>query len=110
VFRKYFYGPYSDDLSDVIENLVALGMIDETKRYLSEGVIQYTYRLTKFGDGFLTTHLTRREYRKPPMSNLVKGLRELSQIPTPSLVATSKALLRNLETERSKTAVQTIAA
>jgi uncharacterized protein YwgA len=110
VFRKYFYGPYSDDLSDVIENLVALGMVDETKRYLADGVIQYSYRLTKFGDSFLATHLTQKQYRRPPMSDLVKGLQELNQIPTPSLIANSKAILKNLDAEKAKTPVQAITA
>ena len=31
-FKPYFYGPYSEDLSDAIENLTALGVIEEGRR------------------------------------------------------------------------------
>src|SRR5437773_11856616 len=56
-FKPYFYGPYSEDLSDSVENLVALGMIEERRRYLAAGVSEYSYRLTKGGVGFLETNV-----------------------------------------------------
>ncbi len=92
-FKPYFYGPYSEELSDAVENLVALGMIEENRRYLDEGVIEYSYKLTRRGIGFLDTNVAGDIARKPPLgANLSKAIRELD-VPTYSLVATAKSVM-----------------
>jgi len=95
-FKPYYYGPYSDELSDIVENLVALGLVEENRRYLADGVVEYSYKLTDAGSGFLQTQISTDTLRKPPLANLVKGLRELRGLPTNILVATAKSILTGL--------------
>ena len=93
-FKPYFYGPYSEDLADAVENLVALGMIEENRRYFDEDVIEYSYKLTKRGIDFLNTNFTTENTRKPPIgANLSRGIRELNDFLTPALVATAKSVM-----------------
>ena len=102
-FKPYFYGPYSEELSDAVENLVALGMIEENRRYLDEGVIEYSYKLTKRGTDFLDTNAAGDVARKPPLgANLSRAIRELA-LPTYALVATAKSVMSS-STVRAVTA------
>jgi len=56
-FRAYFYGPYSAELQQEVERLVAAGVIDEDARRLEPWEsgpfepMQYTYELTPEGRG-----------------------------------------------------------
>ncbi len=95
-FKPYYYGPYSDELSDMVENLVALGLVEEHRRYLADGVVEYSYKLTDAGSGFLGSQVSVEAIRKPPLANLVKGLRELRELPTNVLVATAKSILTGI--------------
>jgi len=93
-FKPYFYGPYSEDLSDAIENLTALGVIEEGRRYLAEGVIEYSYSLTRRGSSFLEGQITGEIARRPPLgASLAKALRELEALPTSTLVSSAKSML-----------------
>ena len=93
-FKPYFYGPYSEELSDSVDNLKALGMIEERRRYLTEGVIEYSYRLTKAGASFLEANVTADVVKRPPLGgNLAKATRELGHLATQVLVATAKATM-----------------
>ena len=93
-FKPYFYGPYSDDLADAVENLVALGLIDEGRRYLNEDVIEYSYKLTKRGIDFLGVHASGNSTRRPSFgAGLAKAIRELNSFSTSALVATAKSAL-----------------
>jgi len=95
-FKPYFYGPYSDELSDIVENLVALGLIEENRRYLADGVVEYSYKLTDAGSGFLETQVSSETLRKPQLTNLLKGVRELRGLPTNTLITTAKSILAGL--------------
>lgn len=46
-FDKYHYGPYSWELTETIEDLIAAGYIREEKEYC-EDYITYVYRLSDF--------------------------------------------------------------
>jgi uncharacterized protein YwgA len=95
-FKPYYYGPYSDELSDIVENLVALALIEEHRRYLADGVVEYSYKLTDAGSRFLETQIGIETLRKPPLANLLRGLRELRELPTNILVAAAKSILTGL--------------
>lgn len=51
-FNFHFYGPYSEELSIQIEELVEGGLIQEIKENKG-GYIQYTYRLSEQGEEYL---------------------------------------------------------
>lgn len=46
-FRKYHYGPYADEFADFLYELVALGVIKESKEEIDDEVKQYVYELSE---------------------------------------------------------------
>ncbi|WAA12213.1 YwgA family protein [Fervidibacillus halotolerans] len=53
-FEFHFYGPYSEELTLQIEELINMGFLMEQKEKKG-GYIQYRYRLTENGEEFLKT-------------------------------------------------------
>ncbi len=51
-FQFHFYGPYSEELTVRVEELVNMGFLEETK-IKKGGYVQYRYNLTEEGEGFL---------------------------------------------------------
>jgi uncharacterized protein len=51
-FAFHFYGPYSEELTLQVEELVNMGFLDEVKEKKG-GYFQYRYQLTKNGEEFL---------------------------------------------------------
>lgn len=51
-FNFHFYGPYSEELTLRVEELVNMGFINEIKETKS-GYVQYRYSLTESGEEFL---------------------------------------------------------
>lgn len=88
-FRPYYYGPYSEELRDLIQLSVDLGLIKEEKKSLDDNYLIYCYKLTSRGQKYLN------EYFKKYLDfhiekNLQKGVGELSKYPTPILERISK--------------------
>ncbi len=48
-YRPHYYGPYSPVVASLLENLVALGYIEETARLTTHERTMYTYSLTQDG-------------------------------------------------------------
>ena len=48
-FRPYYYGPYSEDLTDAVDTLIGLRVLMESKKTLSSGIVKYMYELTPQG-------------------------------------------------------------
>ncbi len=48
-FESHYYGPYSNELADTIDTLVASGILEEKIVNLSSGVRRYDYSLTEEG-------------------------------------------------------------
>ncbi len=49
-FKPYFYGPYSEDLSDVIETLVGAGLLVEERELVwPSRLVRYRYSLSGKG-------------------------------------------------------------
>ena len=48
-FIPYYYGPYSEDLTDTVDSLVGLGLLTETKEMYPSGIPKYVYELTPQG-------------------------------------------------------------
>ena len=45
-FKPYYYGPYSDEITDTVETLVGLGLLTRKKEIFASGIVKYTYELT----------------------------------------------------------------
>ena len=52
-FRYHFHGPYSRQLSEVVREAVAEGLLNEKQFDGDEGRFSYSYELTKDGQNFL---------------------------------------------------------
>src|SRR3954454_16362182 len=52
-FKPYFYGPYSEELSDSIDSLRGAGLVEEERRKLSEYTSQYEYFVTNKGKDYI---------------------------------------------------------
>lgn len=48
-YKPYFYGPFSEELSETLTDLEALDLLEEVIVPLGNGVYQYNYRLTESG-------------------------------------------------------------
>lgn len=48
-FKPYYYGPYSEGLTEAVDTLVGLDYLRETKETLNYGISKYTYVLTDSG-------------------------------------------------------------
>lgn len=51
-YRPHYYGPYSSEITGTIQELAALGFVEE-KYYVSDEWRRYCYKLTKDGSDFL---------------------------------------------------------
>lgn len=49
-FKPYYYGPYSEELTDAVDTLVGLGLLKEEKEILNSGIAKYVYELTPQGN------------------------------------------------------------
>ena len=53
IFIKYFYGPFSKEMQEVLDKLVSVGLIKETKIINEFGIVEYRYSLTDRGKAVL---------------------------------------------------------
>jgi len=56
-FKPYYYGPYSEELTDAVDTLVGLGLLMEKKEILSSGISKYVYELTPQGNEKVEEHI-----------------------------------------------------
>lgn len=48
-FESHYYGPFSSELTDTVDTLVAAGILQESIESLANGVARYDYGLTAEG-------------------------------------------------------------
>jgi uncharacterized protein YwgA len=88
-YKSYYYGPYSEELSQTINTLVGVKLLKETITSVGYNSYRYDYLLTTQGE-----ELFKRICRKS--NKLVKQLRKEVEafeiMETPSLVAHAKAV------------------
>jgi|SRR5665647_617712 len=78
-FDKYHYGPYSWDLTEAIEDLIAIGYIKEEKGYYRD-FITYVYKLSYFA--LSKVEIPSRYIAKDKMQTLKK----LSELPRSAII------------------------
>ncbi|HVH16177.1 MAG TPA: hypothetical protein VNA15_10740 [Candidatus Angelobacter sp.] len=91
-FKPYFYGPYSEDLSDVIETLVGAGLLVEERELMwPPRIVRYRYSLSGKGK-----ELSDRIIRDLELDKMEKRIEETSRslnaLPIGDLVYMAKKL------------------
>lgn len=88
-FKPYYYGPYSEELTDAVDTLVGLGLLTEKKEALASGVSKYVYELTPQGKEKVEGNIKniQSEIDLDKLKTLTKNLEEKS---TEELVTESK--------------------
>jgi len=90
-FKPYYYGPYSEELTDVVDTLVGLGLLAEKKELLSSGISKYVYELTPQGGEKVEERL-RNENTDIDIGRFQTLTHELQDKSTEDLVLESKAV------------------
>lgn len=93
-YIPYFYGPYSDELADVIQSLVATGLVNEEVERLNDEIIQYKYSLTKKGEEFVNV-LEHKCKDIVDKNKFIEYLEDINNKSTPELVKMSKESFNN---------------
>jgi uncharacterized protein YwgA len=76
-FEPNYYGPYSYELTDTVDTLVAAGLLEQSITHLSSGIRRYDYALTKEGE-----EMFQKIKRAPDLrtSELLKKLRNRTRV------------------------------
>ena len=94
-FKPYYYGPYSEELSDTLSLLTALKLVEEDTEHLGVGITRYDYRLTEKGKKYF--EIAQKEAREDTTLIIKKIRRDIirvSGLQTPELVSRAKALMK----------------
>lgn len=86
-FKSYYYGPYSDDLSEDINNLVGMKLIKEDVIFTRYGSYRYDYNLTDKGN---LLFLKMNAKSPTVINNLDEKVKKYSVLRTPDLVKLAK--------------------
>ncbi|MCU9613343.1 YwgA family protein [Caldibacillus lycopersici] len=74
-FQFHFYGPYSEELTLQLEELVNMGLINEIKEKKG-GYYQYRYTVTENGEDFI--HMFDEEVHHPKLNECLTDMNEQS--------------------------------
>lgn len=95
-FKPYYYGPYSEELSDTLSLLTALKFVEEDAEYLGMGITRYDYQLTQRGKRYFeAAQRDAREGTRRIIKKLGKDIMRVSLLPTPELISKAKALMKS---------------
>lgn len=82
MFEPNFYGPYSYELADTVDTLVAAGLLEQNITHLSSGDRRYDYTLTEEGKELFRKIRSTPDFRNTEMMTRltarVKKLRKMS--------------------------------
>ena len=94
-FRPYYYGPYSDELSNLMSFLNALNFTEERAEFLEPGIIRFNYTLTERGRKYIEN--VEKKLDKETLKiikKLKESIAELSTQGTSTLITKAKLLMR----------------
>lgn len=97
-FKPYYYGPYSEELSDTISLLTALNLVEEDVEHLGMGMTRYDYRLTAKGKRYFVMAKKKvGENTKRTIRKIQKDIAQVNVLSTQELVAKAKAVMKRLD-------------
>jgi uncharacterized protein YwgA len=92
-FHSYFYGPYSDDLTDVINALVGIKILEEKMVPTGYGSYRYEYKLSKQGEKFFQKVQRKFNESNPDLLELIHSrIRTLEELNNRDLVNYAKSV------------------
>jgi uncharacterized protein YwgA len=89
-FIPYYYGPFSEDLSNSLDTLVGSGIIKEQKNTISDNITQFNYELTDQGNKMTKGLIEKSGSSGPIIKKINMAVTELKNMETPALVHLSK--------------------
>ena len=90
-FKPYFYGPYSSELTDTVDTLVASGILEQTSVPKGFGVYRYDYSLTEQGKKLFDSLKETLEKDQPELiSKLKKRAKRLESMEIPKIISLAK--------------------
>lgn len=87
-FKPYFYGPYSEDLANLIEIMKGAGLLEEETSSIAPGIVQYRYHMLKKGEEIFQK--SRLQVRRNLLNSLRNEVEHLSNLPMSELVSLAK--------------------
>ncbi len=91
-FKPYYYGPYSEELTEALDTLTGLGYLKEEKEWISDGISQYSYELTPSAKEQLESELKKISPEELDLEKIKKSTEELEDKLTEELVLESKTV------------------
>jgi len=96
-FKPYYYGPYSEELSDTLSLLTALKFLEEHAEHLGMGITRYDYRLTERGRRYFEmAQKDSRENTRKVIREIRKDIAQVNVLPTPELISKAKSLMKRI--------------
>lgn len=93
-FRPYYYGPYSDELSNLMSFLNAINFTEERAEFLEPGIIRFNYILTERGKKYIENVENNLDKETLEIiEKLKESIKELSIQDTLTLIAKAKSLM-----------------
>lgn len=90
-FKSYYYGPYSSQLADVVDTLVATGLVRQSVKDLHLDMSRYDYELTEKGKHLLGSIEEQFQKSNPKLlSELVNSVRKLEEMTLSEVVSAAK--------------------
>jgi len=94
-FHSYYYGPYSDDLAGLVDDLVDLKILREDAVEIGYGNTRYDYSLTEEGRQLSERVIAKlRETDNQVVEQLARRIREIESLSTPDLIDRAKLASR----------------
>ncbi len=87
-FRPYFYGPYSEDLSEIVDAMVGTGLLKEWSEMLGSDVVRYNYELSDRGKEMAEKFV--KVLDEKLITKVQKSSEEMNELATSELVSLSK--------------------
>ena len=90
-FKSYYYGPYSSQLADAVDTLVATGLVRQSVKDLDFDMSRYDYELTEKGKRLLGSIGKNLQKANPKLlSELVTSVKKLEEMTLPEVVSAAK--------------------
>ena len=95
-FQIYLHGPYSEDLSRTIDELVTLGRLREIQELTASGNLRCTYHLTSEGTRALREFVAHRMVPLAMQSAARAIARDYGEMPLPELIREAYGVYEDL--------------
>jgi len=90
-FKPYFYGPYSRKLSNIVDTLVAVGVLKQTIVRVGIKIYRYDYTLTQHGKKWFASIKETLETNCPEiLSKLKSNIDQFQKMSIPNITSLAK--------------------